>query len=246
MNGRFLAPRHFQGVTSTNDEAWRLLEQLGDGAEGAVVVADFQTGGRGRLGRTWNSPEGNLYCSVLRRIVEPLERTSIVSLLAGIALVEALDEVTGIAADLKWPNDLLVDGLKLAGILLEGRDGFQVVGIGVNVNVPAAQLAPEVRKTAISLVELRQETTVLADLLTAFLARFSQLEAAFVAAESLPVERYLRYFPFVGSRVKVTVGHRELVAPIAGVAPDGALLLHDAAGATVRVTTGEVTHVRPA
>jgi BirA family biotin operon repressor/biotin-[acetyl-CoA-carboxylase] ligase len=245
MTRRFLALYHHQSVTSTNDEAWRLLDVLGAKADGAVVVAASQTGGRGRLGRTWSSPQGNLYCSLLRRIVEPMERTSIVSLLAGIALVEAVDEVTGIGADLKWPNDLLVTGLKLAGILLEGRDGFQVVGVGVNVNVPVPQLAPEVRGTATSLVELRQETTMLEPLLMAFLARFAQLEEAFVAAPLLPVDRYLRYFPYVGTRVKVTVGPREIVAPIAGIASDGALLLHDAAGAVVRITTGEVTHVRP-
>jgi len=196
------------------------------------------------MGRVWSSPTGNLYLSLLRRIVEPLDKSSIVSLLSGIAMVEAIAEVTGVEAALKWPNDLLIGERKLAGILLEGREGFQVVGIGVNVNVMPRDLDPEVHAIATTLLEQRGSATALEDLLAHFLARFAALEADFVKDPSLPVDRYLRYFPYVGERVRVTDGGQKLQAPIAGIAADGALLLQGEGGEPIRIVTGEVIHVR--
>lgn len=231
-------------AASTNDEAWEQLMQHGPDADGTVVVANRQSSGRGRLGRTWSSPAGNLHLSVLRRIVEPLDKCSIVSLLSGIAMVEAIADMTGIEASLKWPNDLLLGDRKLAGILLEGRDGFQVVGIGVNVNVMPDDLAPEIRPIATTLLVQCGSPTNIESLLAAFLVRFVALETTFVESPALPLERYLRYFPFVGERVAVQWCGQELVAPIVGVAEDGALLLQGEDGETVRITTGEVTHVR--
>jgi BirA family biotin operon repressor/biotin-[acetyl-CoA-carboxylase] ligase len=231
-------------VSSTNDEAWRLHETLPEGGDGAVVLAQGQRGGRGRLGRTWSSPPGNLYLSLLRRIVEPLERASIFSLLTGIALAEALREVAGIEPALKWPNDLLVGDRKLAGILLEGREGFQVVGLGVNVNTRLDELSPEVADIATTLLEETGREHSRIELAGAFLARFADLEREFLREPVLPLDRYLRYFPFVGRPVRVTVRGAVLESTISGVASDGALLLAGPEG-DLRITTGEVTHVRP-
>lgn len=242
--GRFPRVLVLERVPSTNDVAFEQLATLGEVADGTVVIAGQQSGGRGRMGRSWSSPTGNLHLSLLRRIVEPLDRCSMVSLLAGIALAEAVVEVTGIEAALKWPNDLLLDGLKLAGILLEGRDGFQVVGIGVNVNVHCRALAPEVHATATTLLDRLGHGTDLTELAATFLARFALLEAAFVVAPTLPRERYLRYFPYIGHRVQVQQQGHDVVAPIAGIAADGALLLAMDSGDTMRVTTGEIIHVR--
>jgi BirA family transcriptional regulator, biotin operon repressor / biotin---[acetyl-CoA-carboxylase] ligase len=231
-------------VESTNDEAWKQLALRGLVADGTVVIARSQSGGRGRLGRSWSSPVGNLHMSLVRRIVEPLEKSSIVSLISGIAMVEAICAITGVEAALKWPNDLLIGEAKLAGILLEGRDGYQVVGIGVNVNVTSQELAPEVRPIATTLQEQLGRTTDLQDLAASFLVRFAELEADFIESPSLPLDRYMRYFPSVGERVRVERNGEELVAPIAGVASDGALLLQGDDGESIRITTGEVTHVR--
>ncbi len=231
-------------VESTNDEAWKQLELKGAAADGTVVIARSQIGGRGRLGRSWSSPAGNLHLSLLRRVVEPLERASIVSLISGLAMVEAISAVAGVEAALKWPNDLLVGDQKLAGILLEGRDGYQVVGVGVNVNVSSKDLDPEVQAIATTLLEQRGRSTDLQELVLDFLVRFAELEADFIQSPSLPLDRYVRYFPFVGERVRVEIQGEELVAPIVGVATDGALLLQGDDGEEIRITTGEVTHVR--
>lgn len=124
--------------------------------EGAVVVADEQTEGRGRLGRRWLAPAGTgLLCSVqLRPPVEPAQLPEL-SLVAGAAVAEAIEELTGLVPALKFPNDVLLDGRKVAGVLAEAKDGRVVVGIGVNVNQLAAEL-PEA--TATPATSLRMQT----------------------------------------------------------------------------------------
>jgi BirA family transcriptional regulator, biotin operon repressor / biotin---[acetyl-CoA-carboxylase] ligase len=230
-------------ASSTNDVAWQLLAE--DSPDGSVVIAGRQTGGRGRLGREWSSPPGNLYLSVLRKLVEPLESAGIMSLITGLAVAEALEDYVGMRCSLKWPNDLLVQGRKLGGILLEGRQGWQVIGLGINVNTILTDLAPEVHKTATTLRVERQQQTALEPLVALILLRLAELEGIFLKELRLPVERYLRYFPFRGQLVQVQRSGGDLIAPIAGIAEDGALQL-DVDGQIVRITAGEVTHVRPA
>ena len=108
--------------------------------EGALVVADHQTAGRGRLGRTWEAPPGKaILCSLLLK--PPPERdVPQLSLVAGIAVADALEEATGLAVQLKWPNDVMLRRRKVAGCLAEARDGVVVLGIGVNVNQAREEL----------------------------------------------------------------------------------------------------------
>ena len=141
----------FETVGSTNDVAASLVSN--GAGEGAVVIADAQTAGRGRRGRTWFSPPAaGLYVSVVlwpgRARVLPERATALVTLTAGVALSEAVERVTGLAPAIKWPNDLLVDRRKLAGILAEGMAvpsgvGLQAVVLGFGINVGAASYPPE-------------------------------------------------------------------------------------------------------
>jgi BirA family biotin operon repressor/biotin-[acetyl-CoA-carboxylase] ligase len=133
---------HFRATTSTNDRA-RALAARG-APHGTLVTADAQTAGRGRQGRTWTAPPGRaLLLSLLLRAYDPL-----LPLRAGLAVADLCPD-----ALVKWPNDVLVDGRKLAGILVETRpqDGWAVLGIGVNVAVDPAELPPELRATAATL-----------------------------------------------------------------------------------------------
>lgn len=109
-------------------------------AEGALVVADHQTAGRGRLGRSWEAPPGTaLLCSLLLK--PPPERdTPQLSLVAGVAVADTIERTVGLAAQLKWPNDVMLRRRKVAGCLAEARDGAVVLGIGVNVNQTSGQL----------------------------------------------------------------------------------------------------------
>jgi len=156
-------------------ESTQLLLGPGD-PEGAVAVTDFQTAGRGRLGRIWTAPPGSaLLCSVL--LHPPAgSRIAQLSLVGGLAAAQAVEAALGRPAQLKWPNDVLVDGLKVAGVLAEARDGIVVVGIGLNANQTAAELPADARIPAASLRSLdgveRDRDALLADLL-------ARLEAAY-------------------------------------------------------------------
>jgi BirA family biotin operon repressor/biotin-[acetyl-CoA-carboxylase] ligase len=249
---RFARVVQFEEIDSTNSQAWRELEA--GSPDGTVVIAGRQTGGRGRLGRQWSSPGGNLYVSILRRMVEGVERAGGISLVAAVAMADSVERVTGVRVDLKWPNDLWVHGRKLAGILLEGRPGrqehapaevdWQVIGVGINVNVPVSALSPDVHGSATTLLELTGRTWSLDALARGFLERFAELEAGPVLRGCLPLDEYLARFPFVGQRVAVYYRDRQIEGAIAGIDGDGALLA-DCEGQRVRVVSGEVIHVRP-
>lgn len=136
LSGRF---GHVYRYEETCASTQRLLE--GDDPEGAVAVAEEQTEGRGRLGRTWHAPAGSsvLVSVLLRPPVDP-SRLPELSLVAGGAVAEAIAQVTGIDPAIKFPNDVLVGGKKVAGILAESSEGRVVLGVGVNVNQTADEL----------------------------------------------------------------------------------------------------------
>jgi BirA family transcriptional regulator, biotin operon repressor / biotin---[acetyl-CoA-carboxylase] ligase len=149
-----------------------------DDPEGAVAVTDFQSAGRGRLGRRWTAPPGTaLLCSVLLRPPRG-SRIAQLSLVGGLATAQTVEEALGRPAQLKWPNDVLVDGCKVAGLLAEARDGVVVLGVGLNVNQTAAELPADARVAAASLRTVdgaeRDRDALLAVLL-------ERLEAAYAA-----------------------------------------------------------------
>jgi BirA family transcriptional regulator, biotin operon repressor / biotin---[acetyl-CoA-carboxylase] ligase len=148
LRGRF--GREYRYVEST-PSTQLLLDR--DAAEGAVVVAGEQTAGRGRLGRRWLAPAGtSLLCSVQLRPDVSGQRLPELTVVAARACGDAIEAVTGLEPELKFPNDLLLDGRKIAGVLAEAREARVVLGIGVNVNVAAGALPVEVDVAATSLL----------------------------------------------------------------------------------------------
>ena len=144
--GRFGRPFRFvAGCGSTQD----LLGPADP--EGAVVVADEQTAGRGRQGRRWSAPAGKAILSSILLRPPSDRRQPELSLVAGVAVADAVEEALGLSAQIKWPNDVLVNRKKVAGILAEARDGAVVLGIGVNVNQRREELPPDVKTPAASL-----------------------------------------------------------------------------------------------
>lgn len=140
---------HFFGtVGSTMTEASRLAHA--GAPHGTTVVADEQTAGLGRLGRTWISePEVGIYCSVILRLPLPPAKLPVISLLLGLATAEAIQTATAIRCDLRWPNDVLVEGRKVAGVLAHLVENCIVAGIGINVN--NTSFDPNLRTPASSL-----------------------------------------------------------------------------------------------
>lgn len=241
---------------STNDVAH---ERAAAGApDGLLVVADEQTAGRGRLDRRWWSPPGcNLYLSLLLRPPIPAHRAGQLTMALGLGAVEGIEAVTGLRPALKWPNDLLLAGRKLGGMLTElSLDGerlvYAVLGLGVNVNVafgprsPAAPtpLDPDPQlAAAISLaMALGQPVDRLA-LLAAILARCEAWYERLLAGESLHTA-WADRLETLGQAVIVTTPGGVLRGTAVGVTPEGALLLHGAEGTVQTVWAGDVTAVR--
>ena len=217
--------RHVAETGSTNAD---LLAEVELGAPHRTVLrTDHQTAGRGRLDRTWDAPPGsNMLMSLLFREVpaEPGELTRRV----GLAAIAAVAEVAGVTAELKWPNDVLVAGRKLAGILApRSASGPVVVGIGLNVG-----WAPE---GAANLGVDVQPQDVAAALLRAYDALPSNIDAM-----------YREHLGTIGQRVRVERTTGDLEGRALDVGPDGHLVVLDACGVTHRVDVGDVVHLRPA
>jgi BirA family biotin operon repressor/biotin-[acetyl-CoA-carboxylase] ligase len=170
LRGRFGQPYEHVGSTPSTQ-----LLLAPDAPEGALVVAEEQTAGRGRLGRSWFAPAGtSLLCSLQLRPDTPTERLPELTGVAARACADAIAALTGLEPALKFPNDVLVGGRKVAGILAEARDGRVVLGVGINVNVPADELPEDVDRPATSLLVETGRELDRAELLAELLERLER------------------------------------------------------------------------
>jgi BirA family biotin operon repressor/biotin-[acetyl-CoA-carboxylase] ligase len=238
----------FDTVDSTNVVAFRLAVE---GAEhGELVLAEQQTQGRGRRGRSWSSPrQRNLYCSFVLRPELPPQRAPELTLLGAVAVAESL-RANGVPADIKWPNDLLVGGRKVAGILTElsadpDRVHFVVLGIGVNLNAAKEDFPVELREVATSVVEVTGRPVVRAAFLAGLAKRLEDWLDVHAGQGFEPVrERWRALSATLGQEVLVTSERRELRGVAVDIDADGALRLRTAEGTEERVLAGDVEQVR--
>jgi BirA family transcriptional regulator, biotin operon repressor / biotin---[acetyl-CoA-carboxylase] ligase len=206
--------------------------------EGAVAVTEHQTAGRGRDGRRWEDEPGTaLLLSVLLRPPETGVAAQL-SLVCALAVAEAIEARAGLAAAVKWPNDVLVDGRKLAGILLEGRDGAVVCGIGVNVSQDEASLPADARTPAASLRTLTDREHDRAELLVTLLERLEARYDTWLADGLVPLVAELEQRDALRGREVRIGGEVGVAGPIAA---DGRLMLARADGTTVLIASGEVS-----
>jgi BirA family biotin operon repressor/biotin-[acetyl-CoA-carboxylase] ligase len=239
-----------ESVGSTNAEL--AAAAAADAPEGAVLVAEHQVTGRGRLDRVWTSPpRAGLTVSMLLRPDVPAVRRGWLPLLVGVALAESVREVTGVLPSLKWPNDLLArDGRKLAGILAETASSPShptavVVGVGLNVTTTADEL-PE---TGTSLARVLGGPVDRGPLLLAFLRAVEQRYLRWVGQLGDPVSSqlaadYLAWSSTVGTTVSVALPDGSTIDGVAeAVDWDGRLVVATAEG-TVELASGDVRHVR--
>jgi BirA family biotin operon repressor/biotin-[acetyl-CoA-carboxylase] ligase len=245
---------YFPSIGSTNDVAASLAAS-GE-AEGALVIADMQTAGRGRRGHTWFSPpDSGLYVSLVLAPAKASHSTtravSLLTLMAGVAIAEAIERITGLHADIKWPNDLLVGRRKLAGILAEGvarpEAGANVgeVVLGYGVNVRAAAYPPELSDRVTSLEsELGRAVDrprLIAETVAAIAERYADLLAC--RFDAILDAWRLRAPGSRGARVSWETPRGEQSGVTAGIDDHGALLVRS--GSTVeRIVSGEVRWTR--
>jgi BirA family biotin operon repressor/biotin-[acetyl-CoA-carboxylase] ligase len=227
------------------DMAVQLAEK--NAPEGTLVIAEAQSKGRGRLGRSWVSPKyKGIYCSlILRPDILPSE-TPVLTLLAAVSVCEAAQAATGVALQIKWPNDIFSGARKIGGILTEleaelDAVKFVVVGIGINVNSTAEELAAQ----AASLSQLAKRQLCRVSLLRELLQRFESNYSVFKKKGPQQIlDKWRRFTTTIGSRVKI-VSHRHHVEGQAmDIDKDGGLLIRQDTGIIEKFLAGDVMIVR--
>ena len=234
-----------ESIPSTSDRL-KALARAG-APEWTIVLADEQSGGRGRDGRTWASPPGGLYLSVLLR--PRFEKVGLLPLSAGVAVAEAVGEF-GVKTELKWPNDVLASGRKLAGILSEaasGPAGVEWVVLGIGVNVSLDPVPGDLRESATSLVVEGARDAAVPGVATSVLARLSVCYDGLRSSPGAAVAAWRsRAVPWWGGLVDVRTAEGFLRGRLRAVDDDGALVVALEAGGERRLLSGEVTRVRSA
>lgn len=230
-------------VESTNAYAKMLGEE--NVMDGTVVVAGKQTAGRGRRGRSWISPEGNCYFSLLLRPTIQMEHASRLTLVTAIALAEAIKNVSGLETKIKWPNDVVVNGKKLCGILTESSidgNGLKYVVIGVGVNVNQKEFDTEIASMATS-ISLQLKTDIeCAKLIAEFLNCFEVCFEIFLKTEDLSMLMCQYNELLVNRDQEVRVIDRlERVGVAIGINASGELLVRNTDGMIEKVISGEVS-----
>jgi BirA family transcriptional regulator, biotin operon repressor / biotin---[acetyl-CoA-carboxylase] ligase len=246
LSGGWRRVHWFEEVESTQLVARDLAR---DGApEGTIVIAERQTAGRGRLGRQWHSPLGlNLYCSIVLR--PPLAPGAVprVALVIGAAAAAAIAEETGLRPAIKWPNDVLLGGRKVVGILVEMESEMErvhhvIAGIGVNLNAPIGSFPRALRRKASSLLAVTgrrvDRAAFTGRLLAALEARYGRFLS--VGFSSVRAE-WESFSCLTGRDVRVAGADGEVAGRVLGLDDDGALRLRTTDGGAVRIVAGEVT-----
>lgn len=231
-------------VDSTNNA----LKRSCDAAHGTVLLTGRQTGGRGRLGRVFESPSGGVYLSVLLRPNAFADRLLHLTPMAAVAVRRAIFDCCGIQAGIKWTNDLVYDGKKLCGILTElsteaGSGALQsvIIGIGINCNTALSELPPAVSAMATSLQEITGESVDPNRLAAAMILRLREMDAALLTQKESWMKEYASACITLGKRVQILAGETRTEAFAEGIDENGGLIVRYENGQTAVVSTGEVS-----
>ncbi len=236
----------YASTDSTNNRAKELAAQ--GAAEGVLIIAEEQAHGRGRLDRPWFSPGGeNIYASFILRPSLPPSTASRMVLLTAVAAAEALMEITGLRATIKWPNDILVKGRKIAGILLEmsvemDAIDYMIVGLGINVNSSAERFPRDSRKKITSVLMETGKPSSRVHLLVRFLELFEEKYNALGESGFEPIiNRWKTLADIVGKRATISTLNGSYQGVITDMDHDGFLIIRDDQGSETRLFSGDIT-----
>lgn len=235
---------YYEEVGSTNEAAKDLARKGAE--EGTIVIADKQVQGKGRLGKSWDSPSGTgIWMSIVLRPQILPGQASQLTLLAGLCMCEAIQRVTGLEAKIKWPNDVVVNGKKICGILTEmsaemERINYIIVGIGVNVNT---KTFPEELIHASSLYLEGGKEYIRRYIVKEFIQLFEKDYINYKDEKNISVflDRYKAQCVTLHSHVKIIGANGEYTAYTKDIAEDGSLVIEDENGKENRVLSGEVS-----
>ncbi|MBI5042563.1 MAG: biotin--[acetyl-CoA-carboxylase] ligase [Nitrospirae bacterium] len=241
----------FDAIDSTNSYAHKLAKE--GAKEGTVVLSESQSKGKGRLGRTWFSPSGvNIYLSVILMPQMPSTQITLLTFAAAIAVAKAIRDIAGLDADIKWPNDILIRGKKVAGILSEMETNknplmeglsvkFSIIGIGINVNLDKKDIPLELMDNATS-IKIESNSTI--DRMNLICRVLENLEEWYNLFERNGVndiiEEWKSLAITIGRDVKVQSGNSFVEGRAVDIDENGALLIKDRDGVIQRVLSGDV------
>lgn len=251
LAGKFIGHElhYFEETGSTNDDAFRL--GLSGAPEGTVVIAESQNAGKGRMQRVWHSPAGaSIYTSIVLRPSFETTRATQIPIAAGVAVAETLNPCCQGRARLKWPNDVLIGGKKVCGILaqmkmVEAGIDFVVVGIGINVNLRNEQFPNDIREIATSVASEAGHEISRPELIIRLYENLTKWYKNLMNCGFEPVrDVWLRQTPMIGQAVQVMF-HEEVVSGTAiGLDDDGSLILQTEANQTLRVSAGDASIIK--
>lgn len=232
---------YYAVTSSTMDVAKQAIR---DGAEeGTIVIADHQTAGRGRLGRTWLSPpDSSILLSII--LFPDLEQLPRLTMVACLAVAQSIEKVTGLEPVIKWPNDVLIDGKKVSGVLIESdvqgdTVNYAIVGIALNVNLDPSSI-PEISETATSLKQVLGREVSRLQVLESLLGQFEELYQALRRGEPIDKE-WRRRLETLGKEVAVRCGGEVKEGYAESVDDEGNLLLRRPDGSLLTIAAGDVT-----
>lgn len=239
---------YFDSLESTQKVAYQLAY---DGEpEGTLVIAEEQTSGRGRLGREWHSASGKgIWMSVIVRPDLPPQKAPQFTLIAAVAVARAIEEVTEITPEIKWPNDVLIKGKKVVGILTElqaeaDKISSLIIGIGMNVNHGPDDFPVEVKDIASSLFIEKGEKTSRAALIQSFLKSFEKYYSIYVSEGFRPIRiLWESYAISIGKQIKATTVTSEIIGLAVGISNDGVLKVEDEQGVIHNIYSADITQL---
>lgn len=231
----------------TVDSTQFIAQRLGleDVPEGTVVIAEEQIGGRGRLNRVWHSPKGTgIWMSIILRPNIPIPKTPQLTLMTAVAIVQAIHDCTSIEADIKWPNDILVNGKKLTGILTELQaeaDRVHSVIIGIGINVNQREFPEELQSIATSLFIEKGEEINRSDLIRAVFTRMEKLYTLYLEKGFEPIKLlWESYAISVGKKVTARTFSGSITGIALGITEDGVLKIEDDEGVVHHIYSADI------
>ncbi|BDZ71772.1 biotin--[acetyl-CoA-carboxylase] ligase [Methanobacterium petrolearium] len=239
---------YYSEVDSTNEVAKRLAD---DGApEGTIIIAESQRSGRGRRGKKWISPSGGVWMTIILRPDIPPSKAPQLTLVTGVAVAETLDQECRLDVGIKWPNDILIGGKKVCGILTEANttpEGLEyvVVGIGIDLNVDVDNFPPELREGATSLKKELEEEIYSVKLVQRFLNNLETLYDDFKSGNFPEIlKEWRKLSKTIGSYVEVRKKGRIVRGEAVGITREGVLILEMDDGSLRKIISGECIHMK--
>ena len=232
-------------VDSTQKIAHRLAYD--DAPEGTVIIAEEQVSGRGRMARRWHSPKyTGIWMSIILRPNIPLPKAPQLTLLTAVAIVQAIEELTGLLPEIKWPNDILIKGKKVTGILTEleaeaDRINSIIIGIGINVNQTKEDFPSDLEQIATSLLLEKGEKVSRADLIKGIFTNLEKLYLLYLEEGFLPIKLlWESYAISIGKKITARTLTQSIIGKALGITDDGVLMIEDDHGKIHHVYSADI------